>query len=788
MTFDCIQPSYVSLRDQVSERTKRIVVWVGAGLSADAGMPMWGQLQSKLVEATSLKARSMDTTAKVQMEKNILSAVRENSPWIVFKRLKEILGETSYQDEIRKAFSTAASTPIPDAYNSIWKLRIQGLLNLNIDRIASRAFFNERPEASPIEFSGNQLAEMTHVLNQQRPFIVNLHGIVDSANTWVFTHDELNRLMKSKGYVNFLRSCISTHTILFLGLTAEDRAVGGHMEWFSKNGINTGPHYWLTDRADVDTDSWAERAKIRLIRYSNTDGIHSEVREFFKDLLSYVPKEDDAKVSPVISAAFSSSGTSTVPPVEELVREETEKIREVLNKRANEILSKGDEHSYEEYKLFCAEYDEAIHRAWYLSTRSGKNRLLGYEILNEVARGAFGQVYRAVDASGKPVAIKLLLDEVRKNDDLLRSFRRGVRSMRILSGHHSLGMVDYIDASEIPAFVAMEWIDGPNLYEAIKSKRVNGWEEILRIARDLAKIISSAHSLPERVLHRDLRPGNIMLKEFYSNPDGWEVVVLDFDLSWHRGAIERSVMHSTALGYLAPEQIQARPGISTRNAAVDSFGFGMTMFFLCTGSEPIPEQHKHSDWKKLLHMRIASRNCTQWKCLPARVARLIDIATQDEQSRRWDMGQIHAELEVLCDAIQEPSKVGSAEMMMEEIAANCEMLTEYEWNPDKGSAHIALPSGVTIELFGDEILREVQLVLAWGRTGLENRKTMVKSLPIVLERAVEKLRSGGWVVANGNVGMSAVLLEANVEIDIARKNVKKFGKALDAACEQLRVA
>ena len=115
--------------------------------------------------------------------------------------------------------------------------------------------------------------------------------------------------------------------------------------------------------------------------------------------------------------------------------------------------------------------------------------------------------------------------------------------MRILNKYRLQGMVPYIDATEIPAVVVMGWVEGPTLKQAVESHYVDQWKTRLHIASTLAEIIRRAHSLLERVLHRDIRPANIMLKGYYTDPDSFEVVVLDFDLSWHQGASERSVIY-----------------------------------------------------------------------------------------------------------------------------------------------------------------------------------------------------------------------------------------------------
>ena len=178
--------------------------------------------------------------------------------------------------------------------------------------------------------------------------------------------------------------------------------------------------------------------------------------------------------------------------------------------------------------------------------------------MEEIKEGAFGLVYRAARKDDSEVAIKVLHERVRKQPEMLQSFRRGVNSMRILSRHNVQGMVPYYDASEIPAFVVMEFIDGPNLAEAVQHHLVNDWGTVLWIASEFVGIVRTSHMLPERVLHRDIRPSNIMIRNGWLDRDDWKIVVLDFDLSWHKDATEASVLHfSSASGFLALSKFDA---------------------------------------------------------------------------------------------------------------------------------------------------------------------------------------------------------------------------------------
>jgi hypothetical protein len=72
--FDKKQPSYLALRDIVSEGTRPIVAWVGAGLSAPAGLPLWGGLKKHLCDALEAKSRSVDGDDRARAEAQLTLA------------------------------------------------------------------------------------------------------------------------------------------------------------------------------------------------------------------------------------------------------------------------------------------------------------------------------------------------------------------------------------------------------------------------------------------------------------------------------------------------------------------------------------------------------------------------------------------------------------------------------------------------------------------------------------------------------------------------------------------
>ena len=304
-------------------------------------------------------------------------------------------------------------------------------------------------------------------------------------------------------------------------------------------------------------------------------------------------------------------------------------------------------------------------------------------------------------------------------------------------------------------------------------------------------VIRAAHQVPERVLHRDVRPANIMLKNFEHDPDNWEVVVLDFDLSWHRDALGNSVSPGpSAYGYLAPEQVDDARKNLTRNALVDSFGVGMTLYFLVGGIHPYFAQHRHANWTELLRNNVASKGCREWKSIPRRMARLIEWATKDDQHIRWDMTRIEGELSRLYECQGQPQDVVSSELLAEEIATRCDYIRQhYAWDIDRFVASCTLKAGFTVSVTGDETKQEVLAHLEWSNAGDNSFETVRRFIGTAADKAVAELKTGGWKIVQKSVVFNACRVHVRMPIDQLRQigSLDKAGKSLSVAIEKLRM-
>ena len=390
MTFDRSQPSYVALRDIIAERTNGVVFWIGSGPSSEAGLPCWSGLKDELLNTLEAKAGNFDDPKGGDLRRTVQWVRTEQDNWRAFEGLRSALGKATWRSRIRELLGPSASIETPPVYRKIWALRPHGILTLNLDRLATKAYTETYPGGALAEFAGKQAADYTHVLRSPHSFLCHLHGNLDDASSWILTASDLDWQKKSPAYTNFIMSCLSAKTVVFIGISADDRSVGGFIQQLSDLQIDAGSHYWITDRRDMATDTWAEEQGIRPIRYDVSDGSHLELSVMLDDLIAFVSKDDPEEVVPVSPGDFGPR-IQPLPSKAELLQLGAEEIRQVLNGEASRILREVTPETMKEYEEFSRDYDHAIYQAWYTSTDSGSNRLLGSTLHREMASGRLGR-------------------------------------------------------------------------------------------------------------------------------------------------------------------------------------------------------------------------------------------------------------------------------------------------------------------------------------------------------------------------------------------------------------
>ncbi len=211
-------------------------------------------------------------------------------------------------------------------------------------------------------------------------------------------------------------------------------------------------------------------------------------------------------------------------------------------------------------------------------------RFGNYEAVSEIGRGGMGVVYRARDARGNDVAVKVVT--ARHDAEANAGFERERRLLATLSDVE--GFVPIVDAgvTDSHAWVAMPLLTGSTL-RARLAKGPMKVPDAVALVRQLARAMGKAHA--RGIVHRDLKPENVLFTH-----DG-RPLVADLGLAKHfrrdvAGASRSEAISSTGimagtLGYMPPEQIDDAKGAGP---PADVFALGVLLHECLTGWKPFP--------------------------------------------------------------------------------------------------------------------------------------------------------------------------------------------------------
>ena len=207
-----------------------------------------------------------------------------------------------------------------------------------------------------------------------------------------------------------------------------------------------------------------------------------------------------------------------------------------------------------------------------------------YKVLEEIGRGGMGVVYRALDTSlGREVALKVLSSAAGREPEQERRLKQEARAAASLA-HPAVSVVYEIDEAEGATFIAMELVRGRPLAVLLAGAPLEP-ARALDIAIEVAEGLAEAHS--RGVVHRDLKPKNVMLTE------SGHVKIIDFGLAkllrprppfesgadtppW--GDTDPGRILGTA-AYMSPEQVRG----TEVDARSDLFAFGALLYEMLSG-------------------------------------------------------------------------------------------------------------------------------------------------------------------------------------------------------------
>lgn len=198
-----------------------------------------------------------------------------------------------------------------------------------------------------------------------------------------------------------------------------------------------------------------------------------------------------------------------------------------------------------------------------------------YEILEIIGEGGMAVVYRALDHRlNRYVAVKIMRDEMAADEEFRRRFCTESHAVAMLS-HPNIVAVYDVSHNDNVEYIVMELVDGITLKQYMDRKGVVAWKEVVHFTKQISKALAHAHE--RGIIHRDIKPQNIMLLR-----DG-TIKVGDFGIA----ALENEVYENNgeAIGsihYIAPEQARGE----CPDARSDIYSLGVVMYEMLTGELP----------------------------------------------------------------------------------------------------------------------------------------------------------------------------------------------------------
>ena len=202
-----------------------------------------------------------------------------------------------------------------------------------------------------------------------------------------------------------------------------------------------------------------------------------------------------------------------------------------------------------------------------------------YKIIYQIGRGGTSRVYLALnEAANKQWAIKEAKKDVVVNGiEIKQRLIAETSIMKNLRHPHLPEIADVLETDD-SYLIVMDYIEGRTLKEILMQEGRQSQEDVVDWAIQLCEVLEYIHTRNPKIIYRDMKPVNIMLK-----PDG-NVILIDFGAAriYKDGATEDTSALGTT-GYAAPEQYG---GAGQTDERTDIYNLGATMYHLVTGKDP----------------------------------------------------------------------------------------------------------------------------------------------------------------------------------------------------------
>ena len=257
-----------------------------------------------------------------------------------------------------------------------------------------------------------------------------------------------------------------------------------------------------------------------------------------------------------------------------------------------------------------------------MTAQDRSDRLGPYRLLERLGEGGMGVVYLAVDPNQRKVAVKALRPAIAGDPNARRRLAREVETMRRVRSPFVAEVLD-ADVTSDPPYIVTRYVHGQTLEEVVGRHGPLTGPQLARMASGLALALAAVHAAG--VVHRDLKPGNVMLAN-------GEPVVIDFGIAQVPDStrLTQTGMFMGTPGYLAPEVIEGKPS----GPASDVHSWGATVAFAATGRPPFGTGAFETIFYRIINGQ------PDLDGFPAPLLALVDQALARDPARRPDTAEL----------------------------------------------------------------------------------------------------------------------------------------------------
>ena len=261
-----------------------------------------------------------------------------------------------------------------------------------------------------------------------------------------------------------------------------------------------------------------------------------------------------------------------------------------------------------------------------MAEESWPRKIGPYRVIEKIGEGGMGVVYLGMDSERSQVAVKVLGPAVAADPNARIRLAREVETMRRVRNRHVAEVLDADVAGPKP-YVVTRYVPGDTLAAAVRENGPLLGAALDTVAYGLAEALTAIHAAG--VVHRDLKPGNVMLNAGIP-------VVIDFGIA--RVPDSTSLTQTGLLvgtpGFLAPEVVKGEPS----SGSSDVYSWGVTVAYAASGREPFGRGSFETIFYRVLQGEADTRGVPPW-LLPFVTAALA-IDPRARPTARWLAGHL----------------------------------------------------------------------------------------------------------------------------------------------------